>query len=122
MRTLLAQLIAKEEGFFRSGTLPARLHNPGDLRHSPHSQHPGAPDDIGTIDTDEHGWQDLERQLLIDARRGFTLRQAIYTWAPAADGNQPEKYLADVLDGFRRAGHPIWPETRLTDVLMFPAA
>jgi hypothetical protein len=98
--TKLAQLIAKEEGFFKNGTLPARDHNPGDLRHSPHSQHPGDPNAIGVIDTDADGWADLERQLRIDAGRGLTLAQGIYEWAPPSDGNDTARYLADVIAGF----------------------
>src|SRR6185437_4031555 len=38
--TLLARLISREEGFGIPGALPTRDHNPGDLRHSPHSAHP----------------------------------------------------------------------------------
>jgi hypothetical protein len=97
--TKLAQLIAKEEGFFKSGTLPARNHNPGDLRHSPHSQHAGEPNAIGAIADDADGWADLERQLQIDASRGLTLAQAIYSWAPPNENNTA-KYLADVVAGF----------------------
>jgi len=112
--TRLAFLIAREEGFFRSGTIPAIRHNPGDLRHSPHSQHPGNPNDIGTIDTDTDGWADLERQLLLDAQRGLTLQQAIFEWAPPSDGNDPARYLADVLAGFSGA---VAAETPLLQVL-----
>ena len=116
--TRLAYLIAREEGFFRAGTLPAVRHNPGDLRHSNHSQHPGGPahkDDIGTIDTDADGWADLERQLQIDAARGLTLQQAIYQWAPAGDGaNNPANYLADIIAGF--AGQ-FGPDSPLSAVL-----
>lgn len=115
--TLLAKLIAKEEGFFRAGTLPARNHNPGDLRHSPHSHHSGDPNAIGQIDDDAEGWADLERQLQIDAARGWTIAQAIFVWAPAADGNVPSQYLNDVLEGFAAAGHPIHPTTLLHDAL-----
>jgi hypothetical protein len=107
--TLLAKLIAKEEGFGKAGTLPSRLHNPGDLRHSPHSQHPGGPahkEDIGTIDTDAHGWEDLERQLRIYATEGLTLRQMAAVYAPVNDGNNTSRYLADLCAGLGLA-----PET-----------
>lgn len=120
--TLLAKLIAKEEGFFRSGTLPARDHNPGDLRHSPHSQHPGDPNAIGQIDTDAHGWADLERQLQLDAGRGLTLGSAIYEWAPASDPlNHPDKYLADVIAGFAEAGYRVISTQSLSSVLTIQA-
>lgn len=120
--TKLAQLIAKEEGFFKSGSLPQRRKNPGDLKHSPHSQHPGGAgheNDVGTIDTVSHGWEDLERQLQIDAGRGLTLRQAIYSWAPASDGNNPTRYLADVVAGFHSPA--VTPDTPLKQVLLIQA-
>lgn len=118
MRTKLAQLIAREEGFFTSGTLPQRNHNPGDLRHSPHSSHTAdAPEAIGDIDSDTDGWEDLERQLQIDAGRNMTLQQAIYSWAPPSENNT-EKYLSDVLDGF---GGVVDAETPLVKVLEIEA-
>lgn len=117
--TLIAQLIAKEEGFGRPGTVPTTRHNPGDLRHSPHSSHEGLnPEAIGNIDTDEHGWADEERQLQLYAERGLTLRQAIHQWAPKGDGaNDPDKYLNDVLAGLADA-----PLAELLKVQAPPAA
>lgn len=100
--TLLAHLIAKQEGFGIPGAIPTIRHNPGDLRHSPHSEHPGGPshkEDIGTIDTDEHGWQDLERQLVIYANQGLTLRQMIHLYAPEEDHNNTSAYLEFVCRG-----------------------
>jgi hypothetical protein len=98
--TRIAQLIAKREGFGKPGTIPTVRHNPGDLRHSPHSSHDGiGPNDIGKIDTDTDGWADEERQLRLYADRGLTLRQAIESWAPAKDGNDPAAYLQFVLEG-----------------------
>src|ERR1700744_3503520 len=97
--TKLERLIAQEEGFFKSGSLPARRHNPGDLRHSPHSSHVGiGPDDIGIIGSDADGWADLDRQLRIDAARGMTIREAIYSWAPPCESDT-ERYLRFILDG-----------------------
>ena len=114
--TRLAHLIAQQEGFFVPGTIPAVRHNPGDLRHSPNSSHaPNDPNGIGFIETDELGWQDLERQLQLYAQRGFTLQQTIFQWAPASDGNDPSGYLNFVLDGFAGA---VTEATLLTEVLM----
>jgi hypothetical protein len=119
MRTKLAVLIAQEEGFGRAGVLPTIDHNPGDLRHSPNSSHPGDPNAIGVIPTDALGWSDLERQLERDAARGWTLRQAIYSWAPAGDGsNDPARYLADILAGFEGA---VTADTPLSEVLEIQA-
>jgi hypothetical protein len=100
--TRLAQLIAKMEGFGIPGAIPTVRHNPGDLRHSPHSQHPGGPahaNDVGTIDNDADGWADLERQLRIYANEGLTLRQAIALYAPPTDHNDTSAYLNFVAGG-----------------------
>jgi len=117
--TKLAQLIAREEGFGRPGAIPTRRNNPGDLRHSPHSAHPGGPqhaDDIGTIDTVEHGWEDLERQLGLIAKKHYLLTLEQFTagerdskgvvlpggypgWAPTADNNDPARYAAMLAAG-----------------------
>lgn len=96
----LAQLIAKEEGFGVPGSVPTRDHNPGDLRHSPHSEHsPDDPNGIGIIDNDQDGWEDLERQLRLDAARGLTLTQLVYKYAPPEENNTAQylKYLCDGL-------------------------
>lgn len=115
--TRLAYLISKIEG----GN-PAK-HNPGNLRHSPHSQHPGGPahkNDIGTIDTDAHGWEDLERQLKIYADMGLTLRQMVNVYlgldkdappsAPDVDGNHRATYLAFIVNA-------IAPDVKVSDLL-----
>jgi hypothetical protein len=91
--TKFAQLIAKMEGFGKPGAIPTLRNNPGDLRHSPHSSHDGiGPDDIGIIDTVEHGWEDLERQLALYAERGMTMQEAIYEFAPPNE-NDTANYL-----------------------------
>ena|SRR5690348_463962 len=94
----LARLIAQEEGFGKPGALPTRDNNPGDLRHSPHSDHPDDPNGIGVIDTPEDGWADLERQLRLYADRQMTIRAAIYQFAPPTE-NDSERYLNFVCDG-----------------------
>lgn len=88
----LAELISKMEGFGIPGSLPTRNHNPGDLRHSPHSDHPGDPNAIGVIDNDADGWADLDRQLQLFAARGLSLDKAIYIFAPPNENNT-EDYL-----------------------------
>jgi hypothetical protein len=97
--TLLARLIAKEEGYGIPGAVPTTHDNPGDLRHSPHSTHStAAPDAIGQIDSPDDGWADLERQLRLYAQRGLTLQQAIYEFAPPEENNSAA-YLKFVCDG-----------------------
>jgi hypothetical protein len=98
MRTRLAQLIAKEEGFGIPGAIPTVRHNPGDLRHGPHEQHPGAPNAVGTVDTDADGWADLERQIQLDVARGLTLREFVYKFAPPTENNSAQ-YLNFVCGG-----------------------
>lgn len=98
--TLLARLIGKEEGFGIPGKIPTTHHNPGDLRHSPHSTHSdGAPNAIGQIDNDADGWSDLERQLKLYASRGLTIREMIVNYYAPASENDSERYLTDVCNG-----------------------
>jgi hypothetical protein len=116
--TKLAKLIATEEGFFRSGTLPSRRNNPGDLRHSRHASHVGiGSNDIGEIDSVVDGWADLERQLELDASRGMTLEQAIYSWAPPNENNTAG-YLDFIINGF---GGVVDAQTPLSRVLEIAA-
>jgi hypothetical protein len=92
----LMRAIGAEEGFGVPGTIPTTHHNPGDLRHSPHSFHAGDPNAIGQIDSDEDGWADMERQLELFEARGYTLRQAIFEWAPPTENNTAQ-YLGFVV-------------------------
>jgi hypothetical protein len=97
--TLLARLIAKQEGFGIPGAIPTTHNSPGDLRHAPHASHEGeGSNDIGIEPTVADGWADLERQLKLYAERGLTLRQAIYEFAPPEENNS-EQYLADICRG-----------------------
>jgi len=99
-RTKLALLIARREGFYVKGSIPQTHNNPGDLRHSPHSMHTAdAPDAIGMIDTVEHGWEDLERELGLYAGRNATLQDLVYAYAPPADANNSAAYLEFVCKG-----------------------
>jgi hypothetical protein len=114
--TKLAQLIGKEEGWGIPGKIPTRRNNPGDLTHSNHSSHEGiGHDDVGIIDTVEHGWEDLEGQLVKDEYRGMTLEQLIYAWAPAP-ANDPAQYLANVLSGFHGAVQPNTPLSKVLEI------
>src|ERR1700676_248120 len=114
--SLLAELIAKREGFYVEGSIPQRFHNPGDLRHSPHSSHdPSTPNAIGQIDTDADGWTDLDRQLQLFADRGLTLGQMVAIYAPAADNNDTAGYIA-----YLCAGLNCTPDTLIKDLLAPP--
>jgi hypothetical protein len=73
----LAKAIAKAEGFYRVGTLPNRLHNPGDIRA--HASH--YPGQVGlyknyvVFKNDAYGWDALEHQLskIIDGTSRYTV-------------------------------------------------
>lgn len=60
---LFAQAIAKQEGFYKPGSIPQRAHNPGDLKI------PGRPTLPGTFitlfESDDQGWDALYRQLML---------------------------------------------------------
>ena len=115
MISRIAELIAKEEGYGIPGAVPSRDHNPGDLRHSPHSYHTAdSPDAIGDIPTAQEGWADLVRQLNLYAARGLTVAQCIYEWAPPSENNTAQ-YLAYVVDGLGCGS-----DTLLSDALKIP--
>ncbi len=110
--TKLARLIAQEEGFGIPGSQPTRKNNPGDLRHSPHSSHEGeSPDDIGVIDTPDHGWDDLERQLQLFAQRGLSIEQLVQVYAPPEE-NDTSRYLKFICQNL-----PCVPGTLVSDAL-----
>ena len=112
MPTLLAQLIAKREGFGITGDLPTRQNNPGDLRHAPGEAHPAdAPNSVGSFDTPAEGWAALERQLELYAQRGMTVGQAIACYAPPTENDSAE-YLQFICDGLGCT-----PETTMTTAL-----
>lgn len=113
--SLLARLIAKEEGYGIPGAVPTRDDNPGDLRHAPGASHKGeGPNDIGIIDSAADGWADLERQLQLYAERGMTLEQAVYEFAPPSENNSAQ-YLAFVVAGGGWANN-----TLIADALKVP--
>lgn len=79
----LARLVAQREGYGIPGAIPTTHLNPGDLLHSPHSQHVAdAPDSVGKIDTAADGWADLERQLRLYAQRELTLEEMASDYWP----------------------------------------
>lgn len=95
--TLLAQAIAREEGWGIHGDLPTRQNNPGDLRHAPGEMHaPANPNGIGSFATAAEGWDALERQLMLYAERGMTIASMITdAYAPPTKNNSAQ-YVANV--------------------------
>jgi|ERR1700761_3041242 len=95
--SLLARIVAREEGFGIPGSIPTVRMNPGDLRHAPGASHDGiGPNDIGIEPSVEQGWADLERQLQLYASRGLTLRDMIINYYAPPGENDSERYLAFV--------------------------
>lgn len=107
----LAKDIALEEGFGIPGAVPTRDNNPGDLRHSPHSEHPGDPNAIGVIDTPADGWADLEEQLERFAARNMTMAQMVAVYAPGNENNTAA-YLQNLCDWLRCS-----PDTLVSEAL-----
>lgn len=114
----LTQLIAREEGFGKPGTIPTRRHNPMDLRHSPHSSHEGLdPEAIGDIDTDIDGWADADRQVELWAERGLTMERMVFDFLAPPTENNSAKYLQDLC-----AALGCTPQTPVTEVLLIPSS
>jgi hypothetical protein len=89
----LADAIAHEEGYYVEGSLPQRNNNPGDLRHGNGETHPdNQPDAVGAFATPALGWAALERQLVLDSNRDWTVQQLIYSYAPPSENNT-QQYL-----------------------------
>lgn len=94
MPSKLADAIAHQEGYYVTGSLPQRNNNPGDLRHGNGEVHPdNQPDAVGSFPTPEAGWAALERQLVLDANRGWNVGRLVYTYAPPEE-NDSANYLA----------------------------
>jgi len=96
----LAQAIARAEGFYAAGSVPAATNNPGDLKLPNTRTTPGG---ISIFESIDQGWAALYRQLdLIAAGRSafysldMTIRQMGNTWAPAADRNLPGAWAQNV--------------------------
>jgi len=92
----LCSAIAKEEGFFVAGALPARNNNPGDLRSAPWLVNPAIEHGFWHARSTAEGIAGLYHQVALDIARGWTLRQLIFAWAPPSDNNRTEQYLKDV--------------------------
>ena len=60
----------------------------------------------------------LQRSVARVPLHAFTLRDAIYSWAPPTDGNDSARYLADVVAGF---GGVVDADTPLSEVLEIAA-
>lgn len=89
-----ADAIARAEGFYTPGTIPAKAHNPGDLVLSWLDNPTMGAEKITVFASDAEGWRALYRQLdLIATGRSkvYTLNDTIRTmgqkWAPNDPAN-----------------------------------
>jgi len=105
----LALAIAEQEGWCPvcdsqrpDGSLTWRHHNPGALRSSPFQV--GIKNGFAVFRSDIDGWNalcwDLRQKATGNTRTKLgpnsTLKDLISVWAPRADGNDPDAYLAFV--------------------------
>jgi hypothetical protein len=78
--TQLAQAIARAEGFYQSGSAPARAHNPGAIKVPGWTGPVTGSEGISVFTSDAQGWEALYRQLdlIADGRSGiYTLGMTI---------------------------------------------
>jgi hypothetical protein len=96
-RLTLAQAIAREEGFYVTGSRAERNHNPGNLEYGAFAIAHGAEKSDGrfAIFPDPlDGFEALEA-LLKFSYSGLTIERAIRKYAPESE-NDTERYLANV--------------------------
>jgi hypothetical protein len=74
----VATAIARTEGFFKKGTLPNRLHNPGDIKSLRRDAYPGQTGlyhGYVVFKNDKAGWRVLENQItaiVLDESKEYT--------------------------------------------------
>lgn len=108
---LLAQQIARLEGYTKTGTLADRQMNPGNLRFVGQKGAVKGNKGFAKFKTHQDGWTALRGQIGLDASRGKTLQQFIYGYAPPSENNTAA-YLNSVARAMKAK-----PSTRLSDLL-----
>lgn len=93
---LIAEAIARMEGFYKPGSLAQRNNNPGNLRSWGSNPIVNGYAQFPTV---EAGWAALRRQVELNIGRGLTLEEffagkaGVYGgYAPSADKNDPANY------------------------------
>lgn len=96
-----AEAIARAEGFYLAGSIPAKTNNPGDLK-LPNTATYGS-SGITVFATAAEGWAALYRQLWLIStgrssyyRNTMTIRQMGDVYAPSADRNIPGAWATNV--------------------------
>lgn len=133
---VLASCFATSEGFFAPGNPPpVRNNNPGDLRF--YNQDGALESEDGRVfdaagkkvlpgfakwGRKEQGTCALLRQLCAYCQRGYTLTQAVDSWAPPKGpdgGNNSALYLSETIRRYKAAtGDTIDPNVPLWDFLV----
>lgn len=103
--SLFAEAVARAEGFYLAGSIPARANNPGDLKAGAPTLKDTA---ITQYATPEQGWSALYRQLGFIAngtskyygagagKPNMTIREMGDVWAPPIDKNVPGAWAVNV--------------------------
>lgn len=96
----LIQAIARQEGFYKEGSLAQRRNNPGNIEEGRFAQAHGAlPSDgsrYAAWITPMGGFLAMH-SLLLHSYLGHTLRECIYKWAPPPE-NDSESYLNNICE------------------------
>ncbi|QGH73465.1 MAG: virion protein [Siphoviridae sp. ctvD11] len=104
--------IAKHEGWDNPKNLVRRYNNPGAMMAVDYCEY----QDTGyhrfmIFETEEDGWNCLEKALIRYRDKGATISSLIHRWAPASDRNNPGRYSALVA---KQLGVPA--STKLSDL------
>jgi hypothetical protein len=79
-----ARAIAKAEGFYVSGSRPARNHNPGNMTVDLTGKAVGRDDSFVVYATDEDGWDNLRKQVWLMFSGGSSIYGPFMTIAEVA--------------------------------------
>lgn len=105
-----ARAMARQEGYYVTGSPAQRNRNPGNIRPWRGCKLPTA-NNLIVFPSVDAGWEQLRRQIRLNIRRGLTTREffagqrdkdgkvipgGYAGYAPAADGNKPIEYAAFV--------------------------
>jgi hypothetical protein len=91
----IANAIQKQEGYF-PGSVAYRNNNPGNLMYAGQPGASRGPNGFAVFPDYQTGYQALLNQVNLDASRGLTISQFANKYAPAAGGNDPATYAANL--------------------------
>jgi len=98
-------------------TLAQKNNNPGNLRYAGQREAVGQDDrGFAKFATPWAGWRALIAQIRLDQRRGLTVRQFVYKYAPPSE-NDSAAYLEFVCDNLNT-----WEDQLLSEISPFALA